>query len=282
MTTASSRSNGRIAAERQRKVYEFALQRGAVNATEAARALGVTAATIRRDLDVLASEGKLIRSHGGAVVKDRPAIRPPYTETRNANPEEKAWIARAAIHLLPASGSIFLAGGTTTYQLALRIPPERGLQVVTTSPEIALHLVTSRSASVHLLGGVMRPDSLTTNCLNDPALDMLYWDVTFFSVPALDISRGLTTIDQEGALCLKRIIERGNKTVVLCDSSKLGCYSHARIGPVGLADVLITDRRASREMVDALKEEGLEVIVAGQKSEGLQGWAPDDGACGAD
>lgn len=257
------RNNGLIAADRRRKVYELALQHGAVNVTALAEALGVAPATIRRDLNALDKEGKLIRSHGGAVVRDSANIRPEYALTRNSNMNEKSLIGQAAVDYIPTSGTIFLAGGTTTNELAVRIPDGRQIHVVTTSPQIAYYLVSSTVATVHMLGGVVRRDTFTTNCLSDPALDMLYWDVTFLSVAALDIERGLTTVDTDGATCMRKIIDRGNKLVLLCDSSKLGCYSHAQVGPITLVDVLITDSDADSNFLDAVAAQGIEVIVAG-------------------
>jgi len=84
MATDLNRSNNLIAAARRRRVYDYALQHGAVNVTMLAEALGVAPATIRRDLNALDKEGKLVRSHGGAVVKDA-VTRPDYALTRDTN-----------------------------------------------------------------------------------------------------------------------------------------------------------------------------------------------------
>lgn len=261
--TGFTKANSLIAAERRRRVYELALQNGAVNVSAVAEDLGVAPATIRRDLNALDREGKLVRSHGGAIVHESALIRPAYTLTRYSNLPEKGWIGQAAVGYLPTAGTVFLTGGTTTYELATRVPENRPIHVVTTSLGVATYLTSHTAATVHLLGGCVRRDTLTTNCLADPALEMLYWDVTFLSVAGLDIERGLTTVDQDGALCMRKIIERGNKLVLLCDSSKLGCYSHAKVGPVTLADVLITDRGASREFLEEMTAQGVEVVAVG-------------------
>ena len=84
--------NGLIAAERRRRVYELALRNGSVNVSDLADLLGVAAATIRRDLNVLDSEGKLVRSHGGAMVRPGLVTRPEYADTRDSYMMEKAAI----------------------------------------------------------------------------------------------------------------------------------------------------------------------------------------------
>jgi len=104
-----------MVAERRRRIYRLAVQHGAVKVARLARELGVGLNTIRNDLDCLEREGKLVRSHGGAIVKEFPSIRPPYSETRSANMDQKARIGEAAVRFVPEQGSIFLGGGSTVY-----------------------------------------------------------------------------------------------------------------------------------------------------------------------
>jgi DeoR family fructose operon transcriptional repressor len=148
------------------------------------------------------------------------------------------------------------------------VPDNPRLHVVTNAPEIALHLSTNGSVAVDLLGGRMRSESLSTSCLSDAAMDMLYWDVTFVGLTAVDLVRGISTIDQDGALCLKKIMEHGSKTVALCNSSKLGRFSYARIGAIDLIDVLITDSLVSPEVLEGFAAHGVEIVVAGPLENG--------------
>lgn len=264
MADDAAGGNSRFAAARRRRVYEMALQDGSVNVSALAQALGTSSATIRRDLNALEKLGVLTRSFGGAVVNKDAVTRPLYALTRDTHMREKAWIGAAAAQFVPDSGTVFIAGGTTTRELAVRIPEGLRLHVVTTSVDVACSLVSRDLATVHLLGGLLRSDTFTTNCSADPALEMLYWDVTFLGVAGLSVERGLSTVDHDGALCMRKIIERGNRLVLLCDSSKLGCHSHAQVGPVTLADVLITDIEASPDTVEEIRALGVEVVVAGE------------------
>lgn len=253
-----------LAAERRRRIYDWALQNGSVNVSALAAELGVGENTIRRDLDRLHGEGKLLRSHGGAVLRDPSAVRQPYSEVRHANIAQKEWIGEAALALLPDTGSIFFGPGSTVFRMVSRIPKGQGIHVVTNSPEVALQLVSTATIAVDLLGGRLRQDSYGTDCsLSEHALEMLYWDVTFMGVSAIDVDRGITSIDLSGAEFERKIIEHGSKVVVLCDSSKLERFSYARVGPVDMIDVLVTDVGASPDTVDALRDNGVEVIVAG-------------------
>lgn len=165
-----SRASGRrtrggalIAAERRRRIYDLALRRGAVSVSELAAALRVAENTIRNDLDALEREGKLQRSHGGAVLKDQGRPAPPYQEMRVSHLVEKSWIGQAAARFLPDTGSVFINSGSTAYQLALNIREGMGFQVTTNSPEIAVLIASNTSVPVDLLGGRMLRDSLETD-----------------------------------------------------------------------------------------------------------------------
>lgn len=265
-----------IGAQRRQQIYEYTLQRGGVSVTELAREFDVAASTVRQDLQLLDQEGKLVRSHGGAVVKDATIARVPYSATRDKQLLQKALIGEAALAYLPSSGTIFIGAGTTTYELAIRIPADSQLQVVTNAPKVATHLSTTVSIPVHLLGGKMRADSCSTNCILDPALDVLYWDTAFIGMPAIDPVRGISTVDHDAALMEKKIIEHSARSVALCDSSKFNRFSYATVGPVSLVDIVITDSGINSEVLDALERQGVQTVVVGLPSDSgvFQGLVP--------
>ncbi len=264
MATRQSSRNGLIAAERRRRIYGLALERGSVNVSEVAKELGVNPDTVRRDLDGLHEEGKLIRSHGGAIALEADVHHRPYSALRGENLQMKAWIGQAALSYLPETGSAFIGAGSTTYQMAMNVPDGWQGRIITGSPEIAVYLASSKGVPVGLLGGNIRTDSYSSDCSwSEHILDMASWDVTFLSASAVDVERGIGAIDIDAALMEYRIIGHGNKLVLLCDSSKFGRFAYARVGPVDLIDVLITDTGVSRVTVEEFTARGIDVVVAG-------------------
>ncbi|MHB9035483.1 MAG: DeoR/GlpR family DNA-binding transcription regulator [Armatimonadota bacterium] len=252
-------ANNLIAAERRRMICRLAEERGSVNATELSKVLGAGISTIRRDLVELDKQGKLLRVHGGAINKDESQPRTPYKQSRSQHLMEKTAIALAALHYLPESGTIFIGGGTTTYQLALRIPPGREIAVTTNSLDIGAHLASTGTASVDLVGGTVRSDSLQTNC--EESLDSLFWDVTFMGLAAIDIHRGITTDNRNTARQEQTVLKHGGKFVALCDSSKIGRFAYAQVAKINIIDVFITDSGADPEFIKQMKSEGVEVVV---------------------
>jgi DeoR/GlpR family transcriptional regulator of sugar metabolism len=228
--------------------------------------LGVAENTVRNDLDALQREGKLVRSHGGAMLKEEGLPAPPYSQVRDQHQLEKSWIGLAAAHFLPDTGSVFINAGSTTYQLALNIR-EHQIDVATNSPEIAVYLTGSRSVPVDLIGGRMLKESMETDgAWSCDYLDRLYWDVVFYGVTAIDSEHGITSVSLAIAEFETKVAQHGSKVVGLCDSSKFGRFARAQVGPVGLLDVLVTDINVKPAVVEMLRAEGIEVVVAGPQT----------------
>lgn len=258
-----------LGAERRRRITALIRRQGAANVAQLAQSLGVGPNTIRRDLDVLAHEGKLVRTHGGAVANEPAFTRLPYLQVRDVHGQEKEWIAEAALSLLPPSGSIFLADGTTVQAFAMRIPPTAAVHVVTNSVKNAVRLAAETSVSVELLGGRVRPELLATDCsLASDALETLFWDTAFIGAAALDVTNGVTERDAPEAARQRKFIDRASRVIALCDSSKLGRCSYARVGPLSLVEVVVTDIGAAEDDVLAFRDAGVEVVLAGPEQAG--------------
>jgi len=256
----------RLAAERRNRIYDIALRTRFVSVSELAKSLGVVENTIRRDLDVLHTEGKLVRSHGGAVLKERGMPVPRYAETRDTHLQEKSWIGRAAARHVPRSGLIYVNSGSTTYQMALRMPADGVAEVVTNSLEIAL-LLSERGVGVHVLGGKVNSESSsTTPSDGESALDRFYWDVAFVGVEALDVERGITS-SYIGREYETGVLARSRMRIALCDSSKFGRVTNSVIAPISDIDLIISDTGLGSETVSRLKAAGVEVELAGPEGE---------------
>ncbi len=267
MSTASGRGRTRggalIAAERRRRIYDIALRRGSVSVSELAAALRVAENTIRNDLDALEREGKLQRSHGGAVLREQGRPAPPYREMRVSHLVEKSWIGQAATRFLPESGTVFINAGSTTYQLALNIREGMQISITTNSPEIGMLIASNTTVPVDLLGGRVLRDSLETDgTLSDDPLESLFWDVVFYGMTAIDSDHGITSASLQSARLDRRILSHGRRVVGLCDSSKFGLYATAKVGPLTLLDVMVTDSGIRPEHVRMLQDAGIEVVVA--------------------
>ena len=114
-----------LVAERLQKIVQLVNERGSIRVTELSDLCGVTEETIRKDLDKLESEGKLMRSHGGAVSVQDTQQEIPYFERETTNVEEKKLIAMAAVGLIESGDRIILDASTTAWWIARYLPRRR-------------------------------------------------------------------------------------------------------------------------------------------------------------
>ena len=243
---------------------------GELGVERMAQALGVSAATIRRDLNELAQQQLLVRTPGGAVAGSVPYDLPlRYKSARHAS--EKQRIAIAAAELVPPGGVVGLNGGTTMTEVARALAVRRdldtgdeapGITVVTNALNIAAELAVRRHVKVVTTGGVARPQTYE---LIGPLAALvpaeLAIDLTFLGVNAVDPDAGASTHDEGEAQINRLLARRAREVVVVADSSKLGRSAFARICGVAEIDVLVTDTDAPSEMVERFADRGVRVLT---------------------
>ncbi|WP_299538546.1 DeoR/GlpR family DNA-binding transcription regulator [uncultured Streptomyces sp.] len=255
-------------------LLELVGKHGRVEVEDAATALDVSAATIRRDLDQLAEQQLLTRTRGGAVahgVAYELALR--YKTGRRA-PEKRA-IGRAAAELIAPGDVVGLTGGTTVTEvaraLAVRadIVGEAGaaggrpaLTVVTNALNIAGELTIRPQIKMVVTGGVARPQSYElTGPLADAVLRDIALDTAVLGVNALDVVTG-AYVHHEGEAGTNRLLaERARRVVVAADSTKIGARAFARVCALDRVDVLVTDAGIGDRAAELLAERGVEVVV---------------------
>lgn len=240
-----------------------------VSASELCASLGVTAATIRRDLETLEKEGILVRSHGGAVSRTPGAtLRPSRDGTELANQLEKVGIAREAERLILDGETIFLEASTTVVELARRLHHRNRLTVVTNSPPIVCQLQRSPNVTVIATGGELQKDaSYLSGVWAQHALSEIRVDKAVIGVGAIDPVYGISTATQAEAQLKRLILKSARVRIALADHTKFGKQGFAFVGPVTDFDILITDSGIDAKHVSALREAGLELIVTDLRSQ---------------
>ncbi|MGC2648944.1 MAG: DeoR/GlpR family DNA-binding transcription regulator [Candidatus Sulfotelmatobacter sp.] len=253
-----------LAEERRFRIREILSGQRTVSASDLCAALGVTAATIRRDLAALEHDGVLVRSHGGAVSRmSSTNFQPSYETLSHSHSAEKQAIARAAEHFVLDGETVFLEGSTTVYELARTLHQRNRLTVVTNSPTIVCQLQRSSGVTVLCTGGDLQKDTFYfSGEWAQRALSEIRLDKAILGVSAIDLSYGLSTANHAEAQ-IKKMITRAAKTrIALADHSKFGAQSFAYVGPVTEIDILVTDSGTDAKYVKALREAGVEVVVA--------------------
>lgn len=254
-----------LAEERKFRITEILSRQRSVSAADLTAKLGVTAATIRRDLAELEQKGLLVRSHGGAVSKSSTtSFQPSYELQGKLNPEEKKKIAAEAARLVLDGETIFLEGSTTVAEIVPHLQGYKRLTIVTNSPLILFQLYQYPGVSVIATGGELRHDIFyLSGVWTQRALQETRVDKAFMGVSALDPSYGISTASQAEATIKQAIIRSAKLRVGLADHSKFGKQSFAFVGPLTDLQVVVTDDGTSKDVIKAVEESGVRVMVAG-------------------
>jgi len=235
------------------------LDGGCCGIAELSEALGVSEATIRRDLDSLESQGKLRRVHGGALRVKSAKVEPVFQEKEAYQEDEKKRVASMALELIDDGDTIYLDGGSTVLWLAKRLGEKRNLTVVTNSLMAAAQLMESPHKLI-LVGGEFRALSRTmVGPLTASVINALHVDKAFLGTIGFTVEDGLSTTDPNEAYTKELVMRRAAKVVALVDGSKLGLRSLAVSGSVSDIDVLVTDTKPSEKIERELRRKRIEV-----------------------
>jgi DeoR family transcriptional regulator, aga operon transcriptional repressor len=248
-------------AERLSSILERLSANGGVGVAELAAELDASAATVRRDLQLLEEQRLLSRTHGGAVAHGVLYELPlRYRSARFG--EEKRRIAAAAAERVSEGMVVGLTGGTTTTEVARALSDRRRLTIVTNSLSIAAELAVRPNLKLVVTGGVARPESYELiGPLAEASLTGLNLDLAIVGVDGISRSAGLTTHHEAEAHTNRALIERARRALVVADSSKIGQTAFARICDAERVDELITDPDANGAELADLREAGLAVTT---------------------
>lgn len=227
--------------QRRREILRQLFLTGYLEAKELAVNLGVDASTIRRDLDSLARDGHLQRTHGGA----RPlagAVDVPYAVKAHERRGAKGAIAALACELVRDGDSVMLDSGSTTHELALALRLRRDLTVITNDLRIGQLVSEYQGFRLMVTGGELL--SSTYTLFGERAVSFiedLRVDWTFLGADAIDDRAGITNTNTLEVPVKRAMITAARTTVVLADSSKFDRNALVRVAGIDEVDEIITD-----------------------------------------
>ena len=256
---------------RWNELLELLAAAGQLQVEETAKALGVSEATVRRDLDELARQQMLTRIRGGAVAQGV-TYDLPLRYKSERHPSEKQRIAAVAAGLVRPGQITGLNGGTTTTEVARALAtrsdlnsqvPSPAVTVVTNALNIATELAVRQHIKIVTTGGVARPQSYElTGPLATGVLEQVALDVAILGVDGIDAVAGATA-HHEGEASINRLMARqAARVVIAADSSKVGRRAFARICTAREIDVLVTDAGIAAEDAARLEDAGVDVVTA--------------------
>lgn len=245
--------------DRLRRITEAVREAGSVGVAELAGLTGASEMTIRRDLEVLASQGVLERYRGGARSLLLRGEEPPFALRAREGLEVKRRIAAEAAGLVADGESVVLDSGTTCLEVARELERRR----VTVAP-LSLHAVNALAAGprVTLLvpGGRPRPGELAlTGPLTEASLAALRFDTAIIGCCGLTAADGLTAHDLDDAAVKRAAISSARRVVAVAEAAKLTRTALAYVVPASALHAVVTDAAAPGDETDRLAAAGVTV-----------------------
>ncbi|MDQ8208355.1 DeoR/GlpR family DNA-binding transcription regulator [Coraliomargarita algicola] len=226
--------------------------------------LDISEATLRRDLSELAENGKIVRTHGGALLRPEAINEASFLDKELSAPEQKREIASYAANIIPTGASVYIDSGTTCLEVA-RILLRRGDCPIFTNSLPILIDACKYNARVTGIGGTLR--EVSRALIGSAALswlENLNVDYSLIGASALNVSRGAYTTETLEASVKQHAIQSSNQSILVCDHSKWISSAPVRFARWSDFDRLITDKAPESTTQKHLQQQ-LQVNVVGVK-----------------
>jgi DeoR/GlpR family transcriptional regulator of sugar metabolism len=209
-----------------------------------AERFGVSAMTIRRDLEALESQGVLRRVVGGrAIALEHKTHEPALVTRAMAASASKAHIGEAVARRLAPHEVVYFDGGSTALAVARAVRQLKlGLTVITRSLLVAMEFADEADTEIYLLGGRLKSgEMLTMAAPLDDDLAAYNVDTYVMGISGVHATRGLTDYDPDESAGKRVALQQSDRVILGFDRSKLDRVLLARVAGLSEIDVVITD-----------------------------------------
>ena len=249
--------------ERQKQILSLLTRQGRLSVNEIVERFFISEATARRDLESLASQGKVQRVHGWVIVIEQAPPELPILERESEQPDEKARIGRMVSSLIADRETVFLGSGTTVFEVAKNLRDRKNLTVITNSLPVLNALAGLREVTVISLGGMLRDSELSfIGHITEQALAEVRVDKVVMGTRGISLEHGLTNDYLPETLTDRAILKIGREVIIAADHTKVNRVSAALLAPLNVMHTFVTDSKTDKKFLQALKKIGIDVIVA--------------------
>jgi DeoR/GlpR family transcriptional regulator of sugar metabolism len=264
---ASASRRDVFARERQEHIARILEEHGRVRVGDLAAQFHVSAVTIRKDLVVLESEHRLVRTHGGAIAIDRRRPELAFEIRERLQADEKQLIGSAGAALVHDGESIVMDASTTALSVARHLKARGGwsqLTVITNGLRIASELAGHPGIIVLMLGGRVRWEALSVvGQLGDGLFSRINVQKAFLGAAGFTLESGLSDATDEEAQIKRSMVAAAREVIAIVDHTKWERAAFATFCPTDKVGIVLTDEAAPADMVRALADRGVDVRLIG-------------------
>ena len=252
-----------LPAVRRAEMLGLVKQLGQITVNEMSARFDVSLDTIRRDLDTLADQGLISRTHGGAMPVDRMASADsPFEQRIDAQQAAKTNIGRAAARLISSGETLIVNGGSTAVAFGRCLGDLQRLTIVTNNLSLPGTIPANAVSGLYLLGGEIRGGArITLGPVGFVGTRQIIADTAVIGIGGIT-EDGVSTSQIEEATMMAGIIAAARRTIMIADKTKFGRLGFAVVAPLDQVDVLVTDEEPGGELKAALEAAGVRIVVA--------------------
>jgi len=221
--------------------------------------INVSEDTIRRDLQELADEGKIIKVHGGALSHSFNDVN--YPSAKVYSHHQKRSIAQKVMPLIKDGMFVLTTGGTTMIELARILPPQLKATFISGSIPAVLEYLHHPNIDVILIGDkVSKSSKITVGGDAIAKIRQLQPDLCLMGINAINIKNGITDNDWDIVQLKKAMIESSQKTICLTISEKINSFQPIQVCPIASISTLVTELDPGDAALDPYRETGIELL----------------------
>jgi DeoR family transcriptional regulator of aga operon/DeoR family fructose operon transcriptional repressor len=266
-----------FAEERQDHIARIVEEHGRARVADLAATFRVSGVTIRKDLAVLERQGRIVRTHGGAMTVGRAGAERAFDVRERLQRDEKDAIGREAAAMVVDGDSIALDASTTALALARHLKGRGGwlhLTVITNGLRIASELAGHPGISVVMPAGFLRWEALSlVGPLGEGLFDKVNIQKAFMGAAGFAIEAGLSDATEEEAQIKRLMVEGANEVVGLVDHTKWERAAFATFCKTADLDAVVTDAGAPAAMMEDVRRLGIDVRQVEPTAQGAPGSA---------
>ena len=244
---------------RKQKLIEKLEHDGIIDVKEIAHLLQTSEITVRRDLAILAKQGLLVRTHGGAIKVSLSQMPVNFAQKSAINSEQKDEICKKAVEQIQEGDVVFLDCGSTVFRMCPLIRNMK-IKIVTNSLPIVNELIGS-SVSLNFAGGEIDFERQAAH--GKMAIEHFQRyraNKAFVGIDGISLKNGLSASSEKEAEITMAITQNAHETYFLCDSSKLEKDRYFPFASINFVENLITDSQASEQLISTYKALGMKVL----------------------
>ncbi len=251
-----------LAVERRKLFLTEITEKGNATVSYLANLAGVTEETVRRDLQVMESDGTVIKTHGGAVLNQGNTVHVSSDLRQKINYREKTRIAKEACKLIQKNDVIYLDSSTTSLFLAKELKKMSDITVVTNSLHVLNEFASTPSIKIISTGGtfVHKNQSFVGATAQAFIAQNYYVNKAFFSCRGVSKDGVLLESDEQEAAIKAQMLNVAQDKILIVDNSKFGRFGSVKLCDITEVTLIITDNKKSANFNKGIKPK--KIVIA--------------------